>query len=160
MNRLRIISRLFAAIAVLAMVTPVEAQQQARNAGTKFDVDIPFDFIVGNRPMPAGSYRFESVLNSEDSMDILVVRGNDSRLYQAVTAAAVSTETLAESHLTFKRYGASSFLSGVWIRGKRHSLQLYQSVLEKKTAQTQLAAQEVRLALPEELAVASVKKPR
>ncbi|HTS07140.1 MAG TPA: hypothetical protein VMP68_16285 [Candidatus Eisenbacteria bacterium] len=160
MSRLKTVSKLFLAVAVIATVMPIEAQQQARSARTRFDVVIPFDFIVGNHKMPAGSYRFESVLNSEDTMDILVVRGNESYLYQAVTAALVPAPALLESRLTFKRYGASSFLSGVWIRGKRNSLQLYQSVLEKETAQAQLAAEEVKLTLPEEVAVAAVRKSR
>lgn len=158
MTKLRITPLLLITVALIGIVIPVQAQERSKNARTKFDVVIPFDFIVGNRRMLAGSYRFESVLNSTDTMDILLVRGNESFVYQAITTALVTSPEKEEaSRLTFKRYGDNSFLSGVWIRGRRTGLRLFTSILEKEVASAQLSPQDVTLAFTDDLTFASVK---
>lgn len=140
-------------LSVAGTVIPGGAQDRAR-----FNLNIPFEFVVGNHVMPAGVYGFEQVLGSTMDMDILLVRGKETRAYQAITTAVISSpDRQAASRLVFQRYGDHSFLSEIWIRGKQVGLRLYPSVLEKEVARTQIAREEVSLPLSEKTTIASAR---
>jgi hypothetical protein len=85
-------------------------------------VKVPFEFVVGNRTFPAGTYKFES-LNSAPSnatIDYLMVRSMDGRhLYQAIVADVVGSEEPSNPRLLFTRRGDRAFLSEVWAPGKQ-----------------------------------------
>lgn len=86
-------------------------------------VKVPFEFVVGNRTFPAGTYKFQSLLNSvdgKDAIDVLTVRSTEGHLYQAVVTevATISTEP-SKPRLLFTRSGGRTFLSEVWEPGKQ-----------------------------------------
>ena len=144
------------AICVIAVVRPSQAQSHPKDDRARFDVTIPFEFVVGNHIMPAGLYRFEQLLGSSTELDILSVRCLETRAYQAITAAVViSADPPTASRLVFHRYGNHSFLAGLWIRGKRIGLQLGRSVMENQAAQAQIAQEEISLVLNGEATLAS-----
>lgn len=142
----------------LAAVIPSRADDRAKDDRARFDVRIPFEFVVGNHVMPPGLYRVEQLLGSSSELEILMVRCLESRVYQAVTTAVVTSEDpQVASRLVFRRYGNRSFLAGLWIRGKRVGLQLRASVTENEVAQEQLARGEFSLMLNSDVTVASAK---
>jgi len=133
------------------------AEEPTKDDRARFDIRIPFDFAVGNRVLPTGLYRFEQILGTTADMDILLVRGLETRAYQAVTGVMItSPDPRAASRLVFQRYGNQSFLSEIWIQGKRLGLQLRPSVLQNQIARTQPACQFVSLRLTDVAAI-SVK---
>jgi hypothetical protein len=119
--------------------------------GARFDVRVPFEFIVGNHVMPAGRYRFEQILDSTSATDILLVRSMESRAVQAITTAVLRPPDMNSSRLVFQRYGDHTFLSAVWIRSKRVGLQLHESVLQSQVAREQPSGEEVSLPFTEEV---------
>jgi hypothetical protein len=84
-------------------------------------VKIPFEFVVGNRTFPAGTYRFRSLLNSVPSkatIDVLEVRSTEGHLYQAIVTDVASSEEPNNPKLVFTRSDGRAFLSEVWEPGK------------------------------------------
>jgi hypothetical protein len=84
-------------------------------------VKVPFEFVVGNQTFPAGTYKFQS-LNSAPSnatIDYLVVRSMDGRLYQAIVGDVFGSEESSNPRLLFTRSGDRTFLSEVWEPGKQ-----------------------------------------
>lgn len=147
---------LFTTLAVSAVI-PCRADSHAKDDRAKFDVRIPFEFVVGNRVMAPGTYRVEQLLGSSSELDILSIRCLEFRAYHAVTTAVVtSPDPQAFSRLVFRRYGNRSFLAGLWMRGKTIGLRLQPSVTEKEVAKAQLAVEEVSLNVGTEATVASV----
>ena len=107
---------LIALVATLA-ISVGNAQTSRHSALT---VKAPFEFVVGNQTFPAGTYKFQS-LNSAPSnatVDYLVVRSMDGRLYQAIVADVFGSEEPSNPRLVFTHRGDRAFLSEVWEPGK------------------------------------------
>jgi hypothetical protein len=91
-------------------------------------VKVPFEFVVGNQTFPAGTYKFQSLLNSiagKDAVDVLTVRSTEATLYQAVVTDVVGTREPAKPKLVFTRNGGRTFLSEVWEPGKPAGCRLH-----------------------------------
>ena len=94
------------------------AQTAHRSALT---VKVPFEFVVGNRTFPAGTYKFQSLLNSvpsKDAIDVLVVRSAEGCLYSAMVADVIASDEPNNPRLVFTRSGGRALLSEVWEPGK------------------------------------------
>ncbi|HLQ75709.1 MAG TPA: hypothetical protein VK210_00040 [Terriglobia bacterium] len=88
-------------LAVLSVSVPTQAQSVAMR------VNIPFDFQVANRKLPAGTY---TVARSGEAIQISDSNGHSAFvLSNAVPNHAVN----GESQLVFNRYGDEAFLSEV-----------------------------------------------
>jgi hypothetical protein len=93
--------------------------------------NVPFDFAVGDKLLPAGSYRFLPQLDSS------VLIGN--RDQQMLVLARNSEDGKAgESDLVFNKYGSQYFLNGIHCTSIAVNVELPASRLEKR-AQHQLA---------------------
>ena len=100
------------------------AQTSHRSALT---VKVPFEFAVGNQTFPAGTYQFQSLLNSVPSkatIDVLVVRSTEGRLYRAMVTDVVGSEEPNNARLVFTRSDGRAFLSEVWEPGKKAGCRL------------------------------------
>ena len=84
-------------------------------------VKVPFEFVVGNRTFPAGTYKFQSLnsVPSNATIDYLVVRSTDGRLYQSIAADVLGSEESSNPRLLFTRSGDRTFFSEVWEPGKQ-----------------------------------------
>jgi hypothetical protein len=103
-------------------------------------VKVPFEFVVGNRTFPAGTYKFQSLLNSvagKDAVDVLTVRSTEATLYQAVVTDVVVAREPAKSRLVFTRNGGRTFLSEVWEPGKPAGCRLHNHKDQPQTAVTE-----------------------
>src|ERR1700690_1041597 len=93
---------LVALVAAMA-ISLSHAQTSHRSALT---VKVPFDFAIGAQVFPAGTYKFESLLNpvrGKDSIDVLVVRSLEGRLYRAVVTQVVGSDNPGNPRLVFDR---------------------------------------------------------
>jgi len=100
-------------------------------------VKVPFEFVVGNQTFPAGTYKFQSLLNSvagKDAIDVLEVRSTEGRQYQAIVTNVVGGEQPNNPKLVFRRSAGRAFLSEVWEPGKSAGCRL-----QKRHDQTQMA---------------------
>jgi len=111
---------LFAMLITLIGIVTSPVNAQARRKVT-LEAAVPFEFVVGNRAFPAGSYVFEMATGlpkKSDQSGVLIVRSHEGKLY-----AAVATDVTADANqhvgpkLVFVRNGARVFLSKVWRQG-------------------------------------------
>jgi hypothetical protein len=116
---------------VLALVVLVSLGATTGFAGSfKLKADIPFDFVVGEKTLPAGTY-FVSRL--EGTPGVLLVRSEDAR--SAVTVLSrpgIRSKALEnQTRLDFNRYANRYFLSRIWSGGE-DSRELPKSKLERE----------------------------
>jgi hypothetical protein len=140
--RITTLSLALITIVFTGMTTIVVAAQA--KAHSTVVLNVPFEFTVGDRLLPPGTYSFEQLLDSAPGLNIVAIRGANGGTYQAaVTTTTQATAIPRMSRLVFKRYGNSFFLSQVWTKGKLVGLLLYPSRGEARLAEQQMANEEV-----------------
>jgi len=115
------------AVAMLASTRVASAQDQLL-------VNVPFDFVAGNKTLPAGEYAVKAV--GPTNMLILIDRADSATSAFLPTHAAVSHEAQIQSKLVFNRYGDRYFLAQVWTVGNTSGRELIKSAREKEVALT------------------------
>ena len=97
------------AAVVLSVLSIVPAQAQSE--GVK--ADIPFDFVLGNKTLKAGTYRVQT----QGSFLAVVSETGNTRFVLAL-ADDKAPDYARQPHLQFLRYGDESFLSKVVFEDK------------------------------------------
>jgi hypothetical protein len=95
--------------------------------------DIPFNFVVGSKTYPAGTYEIGTidVRNSRT----LLLKARDGNASAMINSNAAESLTPAnKTKLVFNRYGNQYFLSRVWVNGETLGHQLPKSSREKEMA--------------------------
>lgn len=111
------------------------AAGQCRAQSKPLEANIPFAFEAGNKTMPAGNYRIESMQTGAGSVQ--VIRGA-SRDLQAIvsTSAVTATGATPAPELIFHRYGNHYFLAQIRTDDGR-TRELLPSRQEKEVARSQ-----------------------
>ena len=102
----------FFAMATL-LITLSVGSSIAHGFGLGVRANIPFDFVIGTKTLPRGTYTVK-LLNT--SPNVLVIRGRDNgevALAISNTVSALDKEDNSPQ-LIFNRYGNEYFLSQVW----------------------------------------------
>jgi hypothetical protein len=134
-------------LVLLALVTAWPSL--AQSVTTLAKAAIPFDFVVGQKTMPAGEYAISS--GNKTNKDVLWIKKTDNRATaNVVTFGQNIKRQQAGSYLLFNRYGNQYFLCQVWTKNDQVGRQAAQSVQEKELIQavgqkTDVARQEVVL---------------
>ena len=100
---------------ILALMIAVPAL--AQTPGTSMRANIPFDFIVRGKTLPAGNYEIRRI---SDEPDGLLIRNiNDKQDHAMFETESVETiKTPNNSEVVFHRYGDTYFLSEVLTAGE------------------------------------------
>ena len=94
-----------------------------------FGVKIPFEFMIGNRTLPAGEYVVKPAGRA------LQIRGRNGQASAiALTNQAEGRRTGTDAQMVFHRYGDTYFLSQVWMPENRTGHRLLPSKLERELA--------------------------
>jgi hypothetical protein len=108
--------------------------------------NIPFAFQVGDKTLPAGEYRVQSM--SAGSGDVQLIRQTDGDALTVVLTMAVDPKDgKSEPQLIFNHYGNSYFLSQIWT-GAGQGRELSKSKREKEAALGQVRTEVALLAYP------------
>lgn len=100
---------MLAAIITIALATAaVSTNAQNRLTVT---ADIPFEFMVGDTKLPAGSYRVRA---TSDAGDVLLISNDDGKGSVFRLAREIRDGNHKGVSLMFRRYGDQNFLSVVW----------------------------------------------
>lgn len=100
------------AVALVSAVTSANAQSQS----SAVRANIPFDFMVGSKALPAGQYICRRVTDTNDAMlQITSVDGHESAVRLTQSAGTTAQQTTAR--LVFHGYGDRYFLTQVWTSG-------------------------------------------
>lgn len=124
------ISRAIAISSILLLLTISSVYGQAERA----IVDIPFNFVAGEKVMLAGRYLIQP--NKRDSATVWVVRNIETNDTTAFIAAPVRTSVSPEdTKLIFRRYDDLYFLSEFWFPGENTGREVRASEGEKVLAE-------------------------
>ncbi len=104
------------------------------------DAEIPFQFHVGTRELPAGKYRIHLDEASLRIMEITSADGSASALFQVEESDAKSAP--AQSELIFNKYGDNYFLAKLYDEGNPSGSELLESRYEKQLSKGAVVAQE------------------
>jgi hypothetical protein len=95
--------------------------------------NIPFNFAVGNKTLPAGTYDVGSIDNVNTKVLLVQFRNGSSSMIVGSNAAQ-NLKPADKSKLVFNKYGNRYFLSEVWVKGVTRGNRLAKTSREKELA--------------------------
>lgn len=110
------------AIAMIILVGAFTVSAPAQTAGSqRVLANIPFDFNVGTKKLPAGKYTI-TVINPASDRKTLQIRSNDGRSTAITLTTAVMGTASENAKLVFHRYGDEYFFAQAQMAGDTLSL--------------------------------------
>lgn len=119
----KIAYQLLAASLFAVVLVPMAAYAQPTN---RLNVEIPYQFRVGNDLLPAGKYVIEPV----DAFDpnVLVFRDVNNNAVAIVSALPAERLTHpAKSSLVFSKVGNQEVLTKIWLGGQKEGFQILEN---------------------------------
>ncbi|MDX6404629.1 MAG: hypothetical protein QOH70_2084 [Blastocatellia bacterium] len=110
-------------IAMIVLVGSMAVAARAQTSGrTQLIANIPFQFSVGNKTLPAGEYTVLAV--DADSANVaLKIQSQDGKMTAMVRMMTVTGKAQESAKLTFHRYGDQYFFAEAWVDGDTSGLQ-------------------------------------
>jgi hypothetical protein len=127
-------------IGLIVLIGSMAVAAQAQNNGrTRMTANIPFDFSVGNKDLPAGQYEVTEV-NPASQPVALRLRSRDGSSSVLLQTNAVIGRTRESAKLIFRRYGTRYFFGQAWMDGEMTGLQApksrHERAIERELAAT------------------------
>ena len=146
-------SRIFKTMLIAGFLFSLSAVTAQAQGGKSLAVDVPFDFMVSGKSLPAGKYVV--VRGTQASAEGLRLQSTDGKKgVYVLTISIQSAETREQGAVVFTRYGDEYFLSQVWIAGKATGRELFKGAKER-TLQRDIARRAVK---PETVAITGRSK--
>ena len=125
-------------IALLVLVGSMAVAAQAQTSGRRqLIANIPFQFNVGNKTLPAGEYSVRQV-NPDSDCGVLLLSSRDGNASAMIQVDSVIGKAQETAKLTFHRYGNKYFFAQAWIDGDNTGMQAPKSKAER-AAESELA---------------------
>src|SRR6476659_6019088 len=118
-----------ATMLMLIGILAVTAEAQSVN-GVSIRANIPFEFSVGDKLLPAGEYRIQQVNPSSDVVMLQIANANGEARVM-VRVQSMRARDTNRTGLVFNRYGSSYFLSTLAIEGSVDAWQAPKSHAER-----------------------------
>jgi hypothetical protein len=115
----RQVFRFLTMLSLLLMLSAMSVNAQS----TRVTMNIPFDFSVGQRTLPAGIYTIEP--SRRDSRNIWLLQnkaGTDSVLF--ATNSVWTNRNQEQNRLVFRKYSQRHVLSQIWSAGESSGREL------------------------------------
>jgi hypothetical protein len=111
-------------IVVPLLIVAAATFANGQTPSTVINVKVPFNFMVDQKEMPAGDYKFRM---RDDGSSSLSTResGSYQRLKIITRLARMDSNQLAGSRLVFDTVGDKKFLSEVWPSGTEDGYLVY-----------------------------------
>ena len=105
-------------------------------------INVPFNFTVGHKTLPAGEYSVEPNRKESNSFWLIQnMKGHDSVLFS--TSSAWTSETQENTRLVFNNYEGQYFLSQIWNAGDNTGRELYMPRRERQLAKSHIQRETV-----------------
>src|SRR5262245_32818454 len=115
-----------------AIVGATFVSAQAQSLSNRITANVPFDFSIANKKLPAGKYSIvRARANSDDSV-LAILDGDGHSKEIRVSIPVSSFEAKNKPTLIFHRYGDQYFLSEVWSAGETTGRQFPRSSAERE----------------------------
>ncbi|MGH9872521.1 MAG: hypothetical protein ACRD9S_08650 [Pyrinomonadaceae bacterium] len=132
----------FSIVSLLLMIIAVSVRAQSDRSKV---TNISFNFIVGQKTLPAGAYTVEP--NRRDSQTVWLVQSRDGHVKALfITMPLRASATQETGKLVFHKYGDQYFLSEIWATGDKGGRELLMPRLERQLAKTSIEPQAIVLA--------------
>jgi hypothetical protein len=130
------------ALSILFLLLAVSSVSVFAQSDRQTVVNIPFDFIVGDKSMSAGKYIIQR--NKRDSDTVWTITSKDTGATRKVflTVPMSSNETQQDTKLVFHRYENYYFLTAFWTAGGNTGRRLQPSDREHNLGEKLLAQRE------------------
>jgi hypothetical protein len=126
---------LMAGLAFLS--TGMPAMGQIAN-GVDFTTSVPF--YAGNAKMPAGAYAITQPPDEDNT--VLQIQSKDgSHVAFLDIAPTQAANPHSKTEVSFNKYGATEYLSQVWVAGQSYGMQVLPTKAEQKAASNAAAEQ-------------------
>jgi hypothetical protein len=112
------------------LLTLAAPQAIAAQGSRRIVVQIPFDFVAGQKQLPAGLYIISRI--GSDAGKSLLIRSADGSSFVTVLTNDSGDAGSEHPQVSFKRYGDRHFLALVWNSGGQAARALQTSRLEKQ----------------------------
>ena len=143
---------LLSVIVLLASVATTQAQSLG---GYRIRANIPFDFNINEKKLPAGEYSVGRAINSSDDLLVSVQDHQGRSKAIRLSNAVVRSRPNGKALLVFHRYGDQYFLYQVWPAGATMGREFQKSKSEREV-QKQLAGNSTRRGVAENVAFETV----
>ncbi len=122
---------------------------------TTMSADIPFEFSMSNRTMPAGHYD----VSQTQAAVLLSCYTSRASAFVAVNNLGTAPSASIGNHLVFHKYGDKYFLSEVWAElGSTHAAAVVMSKVEREAAKSKTDVSRVNVPMGKSTAtVAAVR---
>lgn len=134
------------AIALTALVIAVTLSSSIvfAQADPQTVVNIPFNFTVGDKALPAGKYLIRR--NRKDSDTVWVVQNKESgKSVILLTRPVQASETQDKAKLVFRKYDDLYFMSEFWVAGTNTGREVNVTSQERALAKALAVAPQVHV---------------
>ncbi len=90
-------------------------------------VTLPFEFVVGGKTLPAGTYRVSRI--SDDRFEGLILSSYENRISVFVHPVEIESVSADKPHLRFERVGEQHFLSRIQTTDDVYNLPVSRSLI-------------------------------
>ncbi len=119
------------ALIVAVAIHPSQAQAQIMDT---VEVNVPFEFHVGNNTLPAGDYIIHPLEDAD--LTVLEIRSADGSASAFFDVQSVDAKVVpAKNEVTFQKYGNRYFLAKVFQEGNRSGDKVTESRDETRIGQ-------------------------
>ena len=134
---------MFGLLAVMTIIT-AGASAKAQSLDYRLTANIPFEFSVADKKLPAGKYWISRAQQSQGDMIVQIRSAQGNANVIRLTIPVNTLYPMRSASLVFNRYGNEYFLSEVWPKGGSIGRELTKSrgerELERKAQGNQVAA--------------------
>lgn len=124
-------------IAMIALVGSMAITATAQTSSrTSVIVNIPFEFNVREKVMPAGDYTVTHINPASDRV-VLQLRSKNGESSAMIQMDSRRDKAQSHSTLLFRRYGSKYFFAELWVEGEGNGLRASKCRAERAAA-TQL----------------------
>ena len=126
-------------IAMIVLVGSLAISAKAQTNGRiALIANIPFQFSIGNKSLPAGEYTVRSI--SDDSRNVVLrIQSRDGKTSAMLRTSTVEGKALDRAKLLFHRYGNQYFFAQAWVDRDSTGLEAQKSRAER-AAEREIAA--------------------
>jgi len=129
----------------VAMIIAASASVRAQSLQYKLTANVPFDFTVSDKKLPAGKYSIGRAQTSNGDLVLQIVSADGQKNISRLTIPVDIRKPMNHGTLIFNRYGNDYFLSEVWPAGGSTGRELLKSRTERELARKAQEPQIVRV---------------
>lgn len=119
--------------ALVLTVVGLSTAKAQFSGSTSLIVNIPFEFSVGNKNLPAGEYTVRCI-NAGSDLKVLQLRSKDGQAVAMVRTNSVIGKSQEHARLIFNRYGDDYFFAQAWLPADNTGMQAPRSRSERRIA--------------------------